>query len=40
MPDGRILGLIAPRQAGDTPQEEIRIVLNWFEELKRRVPTH
>jgi hypothetical protein len=40
MPDGRILGLVAPRQPGDSRQEEIRIAINWFEELKRLVPTH
>lgn len=37
MPDGRFIGLIEPGQAG-TPQPEIRIVLNGFEELKRLVP--
>lgn len=37
MPDGRFLGLIEPGQAG-TAQPEIRIVLNWHEELKRLVP--
>jgi hypothetical protein len=36
-PDGRFIGLLAPGQAG-TAQPEIRVVLNWFEELKRLVP--
>jgi len=41
MPDGRILGVVAAGQtqsAGSTPQQ-IQVVLNWFEELKQRVPT-
>jgi hypothetical protein len=40
MPDGRILGVIAAGQsqsaAWAVPQ--IQVVLNWFEELKARVP--
>ena len=41
MPDGRILGVVAAGQtqsAGSTTPQ-IQVVLNWFEELKRRVPT-
>ena len=42
-PDGRILGVVAVGQtqpAGSTsPQTQIQVVLNWFEELKSRVPT-
>ena len=41
MPDGRLIGLIAPQQAADaagTAPPEIRVVLNWTEELKRLVP--
>jgi hypothetical protein len=41
MPDGQLIGRIAPGQAADasgTGQPEIRIVLNWTEELKRLVP--
>jgi len=37
MPDGRILGVITAGQtqsAGSTTQQ-IQVVLNWFEELKR-----
>ena len=41
MPDGRLIGRIAPGQATGADgagQMEIRIVLNWTEELKRLVP--
>ena len=41
MPDGRILGVVpetaATPSAGSTPQQ-FQVVLNWFEELKQRVP--
>ena len=39
MPDGRILGLVNPLEQGaqGSPQE-IRVVLNWFEELKAKLP--
>jgi Tol biopolymer transport system component len=39
MPDGRFLGLIIPGQASaDNPGNEFNLVLNWFEELKARIP--
>lgn len=41
MPDGRLIGLIAPQLAADaagTAPPEIRIVEHWTEELKRLVP--
>jgi Tol biopolymer transport system component len=41
LPDGRFVGLVAgsaATEADTAPQ--IRIVVNWFEELKRLVPTH
>jgi serine/threonine-protein kinase len=39
MPDGRILGIVVPGQTGTTGAlEEIYVVLNWFEELRARVP--
>jgi eukaryotic-like serine/threonine-protein kinase len=39
MPDGRILGIVTPGQtSGENPAAEIFVVLNWFEELKARVP--
>jgi eukaryotic-like serine/threonine-protein kinase len=38
-PDGRILGLIVPGDTtGTTPRPQINVVLNWYEELKARVP--
>jgi len=40
LPDGRFVGLVANSagtEADTAPQ--IRIVVNWFEELKRLVPT-
>jgi hypothetical protein len=39
LPDGRILGLVTTGQAsGSALQDEIHVVVNWFEELKARVP--
>ena len=39
MPDGRILGIVVPGQNSATPAtDEIYVVLNWFEELKKKVP--
>jgi len=40
LPDGRFVGLINAGAADDSPGgAELRIVLNWFEELRQRVPT-
>jgi hypothetical protein len=41
LPDGRFIGLVDPGDAGSTvgAASQIRVVLNWFEELKRLVPT-
>ena len=41
-PGGKFLGLVAPGQgASGTPAgQEIQVVVNWFEELKRLVPTN
>ena len=39
MPDGRILGVIAAGQTQSPGTREIQVVLNWFEELKQRVPS-
>jgi serine/threonine-protein kinase len=41
VPDGRILGVgvQGQSQSGSPGPAEIRVVLNWFEELKARVPT-
>jgi Tol biopolymer transport system component len=40
MPDGRFLVLQREPEAGDAAAPEIRIVLNWYEELKRLVPVN
>ena len=38
-PDGRLLMVKTEGETdGDAPPPEIRIVLNWVEELKARVP--
>jgi serine/threonine-protein kinase len=40
LPDGRFVALASPGQAdsGANTMTEVRVVLNWFEELKARVP--
>ena len=41
-PDGKILGLVdasEQTQSGNSNAPEFRVVLNWFEELKAKVPT-
>jgi Tol biopolymer transport system component len=43
MPDGkRFVGLIPPDQlqSGASAASQIQVVLNWFDDLKRRVPVH
>jgi serine/threonine-protein kinase len=37
-PSGKILGLVQPGQTDATSTLEIHVALNWFEELKQRVP--
>jgi eukaryotic-like serine/threonine-protein kinase len=37
-PDGRRFLMIKPSDAGDAAPSQINVVLNWFEELRRRVP--
>lgn len=41
LPDGRIVGIgtVGQNQSGSGPAQ-IQVVLNWFEELKARVPTN
>ena len=42
MPDGRFLAVVPAGQStasGAPAAPQIQVVLNWFEELKRRVPT-
>ena len=37
--DGRVIGLVNPGLVGSAPQrDEIRVTLNWFEELRSRLP--
>jgi Tol biopolymer transport system component len=38
-PDGQRFLMIKPADAGEAAPTQINVVLNWFEELKRRVPT-
>ena len=42
LPDGRLVGLIAggPDDRSTSSNSEMRLVLNWIEELKRIVPRH
>jgi serine/threonine-protein kinase len=37
-PDGQRFLMLKPAEAGDGAPTQINVVLNWFEELKRRVP--
>ena len=42
LPDGRFVGLIDPSETeslAGTASSQMRVVLNWFEELKTRAPT-
>jgi serine/threonine-protein kinase len=42
-PDGKYFVVMLPKSQADaakTPPEQINITLNWFEELKKRVPVH
>ena len=39
LPNGRLIGLVAEGgEAARSTSSEIRLVVNWFEELKQRVP--
>jgi len=38
-PDGRRFLMVKPTEQAQAPPTQINVVLNWFEELKRRVPT-
>jgi hypothetical protein len=42
LPDGKFVGVVdassSPSKAGTPPERQIRIVVNWFEELKRLAP--
>ena len=37
--DGRFISVVPASEDGSTPILEFRVVLNWFEELKRLAPT-
>jgi Tol biopolymer transport system component len=38
-PDGGFVGLVTPGVTAGDPAQEIQVVVNWHEELKRRLPT-
>jgi hypothetical protein len=38
MPDGNFVGLVSSTTGVGPASTELRIVLNWFEELKQKVP--
>jgi hypothetical protein len=38
MPDGRFIGIVSAGESQDVPRNEVRVVLNWLEELKQRLP--
>ena len=38
-PDGQSFLMVKPTEAGEAAPAQINVVLNWFEELKRLVPT-
>ena len=38
MPDGRLVGLLSGEVASGSGSSEIRVVLNWLDQLNRRVP--
>ena len=43
MPDGRFIGVIDATEQNDSrggTETDVRVVFNWFEELKRLVPTN
>ena len=38
LPDGRFVAIDAAVQSGDQQIAPIQVVVNWFEEVKRKVP--
>jgi Tol biopolymer transport system component len=38
LPDGRMIGIVPVGEASNGRVPELRLVVNWFEELKQRVP--
>jgi serine/threonine-protein kinase len=39
LPDGRMVGMVPSGSTGAASAAQIQLILNWFEELKTRVPT-
>jgi serine/threonine-protein kinase len=39
-PDGKFVAVLPAKDPSGGPEVQINIVLNWFEELKQRVPAH
>jgi hypothetical protein len=37
-PDGRFVGLVNPGEASSSTNQQLSVILNWFGELKARVP--
>jgi hypothetical protein len=37
-PDGKRFLMIKPPAGAQAPTDQVTVVLNWFEELRRRVP--
>ena len=40
LPDGRFVGIVDEAQPLESGAQHIEVVLDWFEELKRLVPTN
>jgi hypothetical protein len=38
-PDGQRFLMLKPSESAQTTPTQINVVLNWFEELKQKVPT-
>jgi serine/threonine-protein kinase len=38
--NGKFISIVSPDQAGSPGSQQLNVVLNWFEELKQRVPVH
>jgi eukaryotic-like serine/threonine-protein kinase len=38
LPDGRFISVVPTTEDGSAPMTEFRVILNWFEELKRLAP--
>jgi hypothetical protein len=38
-PDGQRFLMLKPSESAESSPKQINVVLNWFEELKQKVPT-